>query len=306
MFAKKMFRVLSYFLVVLSLLFVIGIILWFAINRTNGKIISGGETRRYLLYVPESYDPSEATPLVINIHGFAQWPANQMRVSQWNELADDKGFIVVYPSGMGFPLRWRVSEDPENPGGPEKEVAFISDLIDKLSDEYNIDSSHVYANGLSNGGGMSLLLACELSDRITAVGGVAGAYLFDFGDCSPQRSVPAIFFHGKADQIVPYDGGPSERFELPFPNIPEFVHSYAQKNACDLIPRTVLKTANVRGIYYSGCRDNADVLFFSIEDGGHTWPGGSPLPERITGKTSQEIDATRLLWEFFQRFSIDL
>ncbi|MDT8382556.1 MAG: PHB depolymerase family esterase [Brevefilum sp.] len=302
---KKYFRFLAYFLFVLVLLFVIAITLWLALNRTNGKIVSGGETRRYLLYVPESYDPSEPTPLVINIHGFAQWPANQMRVSQWNELADEEGFIVVYPSGTGFPLRWRVSEDSAYPGGQENEIAFISDLIDKLSDEFNIDSARVYANGLSNGGGMSLLLACELSDRITAVGGVAGAYLFDLENCHPQRLVPAIFFHGKADQIVPFNGSPSERFELLFSKISEFVHSYAQKNACDLNPQTVMNTANVRGIYYSGCRENADIHFYSIEDGGHTWPGGSPLPERITGKTSQEIDATQLMWEFFQEFSID-
>ncbi|MBP8857704.1 MAG: hypothetical protein KBG60_06770, partial [Anaerolineaceae bacterium] len=72
--------------------------LWFLIsNRTNGKIVSSGETRRYLLYVPESYDPDKATPLVFNIHGYAQWPANQRDISNWNELADEEGFIVVYP-----------------------------------------------------------------------------------------------------------------------------------------------------------------------------------------------------------------
>jgi len=302
---KKIFRFLSYFLFILVLIALIAIIAWFAVNRTNGKIISGGETRRYLLYVPESYDPSKPTPLVINIHGFAQWPANQMKVSQWNEMADEQGFIVVYPSGTGFPLRWRVSEDPAYPGGQEKEIAFISDLIDTLADEFNIDSSRIYANGLSNGGGMSLLLACQLSDRITAVGGVAGAYLFDLGNCRPQRPVPAIFFHGKSDQIVPYNGGPSERFDIPFPKIPEFVNLYGQKNGCDSLPTIVMDTGNVGGILYGDCMGNADVVFYTIADGGHTWPGGSPLPERITGKTSQEIDATQLMWEFFQGFSID-
>jgi len=302
---KKPFRILSILLGILVLILLISIVTWLALNRTNGQITSDGEKRRYLLYVPEKYDPAVLTPLVINIHGFAQWPTNQMNVSQWNELADQYGFIVVYPSGTGFPLRWRVSEDPANPGGPEKEVAFFSDLIDKLQDEYNIDSSRVYANGLSNGGGMSTLLACQLSDRITAVGGVAGAYLFNLENCQPHRAVPAIFFHGKADQIVPYEGEPSERFDIPFPKIPEFVHSYAEKNACDLIPTIVLDTANVSGVHYSECSENADVYFYTIEDGGHTWPGGSPLPERITGKTTQEIDATRLMWALFQGFSID-
>lgn len=146
---KKPFRILSILLGILVLILLISIVTWLALNRTNGQITSDGEKRRYLLYVPEKYDPAVLTPLVINIHGFAQWPTNQMNVSQWNELADQYGFIVVYPSGTGFPLRWRVSEDPANPGGPEKEVAFFSDLIDKLQDEYNIDSSRVYAARLS-------------------------------------------------------------------------------------------------------------------------------------------------------------
>ena len=296
---NKIFRIVGVLISILVLIVIIITSAWLLSNRTNGEIISGGERRRYLIYVPDSYDPTDPTPLVINIHGFVQWPANQMKVSQWNDLADQNGFIVVYPSGTGVPLRWRVSDDPE------KEIAFFSDLIDKLLDEYNIDSSRIYASGLSNGGGMTLLLACRLSDRITAVGSVAGAYLFDFEDCHPQRFVPAIFFHGKEDQIVSYEGGPSERYDMPFPNIPEFVYSYAQKNGCDPSPNSVMDTMNVKGVRYSDCNQNADVVFYTVLDGGHTWPGGSPLPEWITGKTTQEIDATRLMWEFFQGFSIE-
>lgn len=120
---KKSIRILSFFLGILALIVLIGTISWLVLNRTNGEIISGGEKRRYLLYVPESYDPAVLTPLVINIHGFAQWPANQMQVSQWNELADQYGFIVVYPSGTGFPLRWRVSEDPAEPESSTRTTA---------------------------------------------------------------------------------------------------------------------------------------------------------------------------------------
>jgi poly(3-hydroxybutyrate) depolymerase len=79
-------------------------------NYTNGRLVSSGKPRAYLLYVPKSYDPSIPTPLVISVHGFAQWPAHQMQLSQWNELADHYGFIVVYPSGTQLPLRWRTGE----------------------------------------------------------------------------------------------------------------------------------------------------------------------------------------------------
>lgn len=302
---KSFFKVILIFLGVVWLLLSAVGIWWLISNRTNERITSSGEVRKYLLYVPETYDANKAVPLVINIHGFAQWPANQMKVSQWNELADEFGFIVVYPMGTSFPLRWRVSEVPSIPGGPDKEIVFFNDLIDKLSNEYNIDPQRIYANGLSNGGGMSMLLGCRLSERIAAIGGVAGAYLIDLQKCEQERAVPAIFFHGKADKIVPYDGGPSERFELPFPYIPDFVKSYAKISGCDLSSENIEETENITGVRYAECSQGAEVVFYTIEDGGHTWPGGNPLPERITGKTSQEIDATQLMWEFFLRHPLE-
>ena len=296
---KTVLRIIAIFFIAVITLVLAALALYVLSNRTNGQLTSSGERRRYLLYVPENYHPERPTPLVINIHGLVQWPANQMRVSQWNQLADQHGFIVVYPSGTGIPLRWRVADEPD------KEVAFFSDLISVLGQEYNIDPSRVYANGLSNGGGMSLLLACRLPDQIAAVGAVAGAFHGTCEDPAQARPVPAIFFHGEEDRIVPFEGGIYERTGMPFPNIPEFVAAYAQGNGCQPQPATLTETATVTGIRYSGCDQDADVVFYAIADGGHTWPGGSPLPEWIAGKTSQEIDASALMWAFFQEFVLE-
>lgn len=293
---KNFLKVIFFILVGNLFVILLGILVWNIIDRSNGELISSGEERKYLLYVPDSYDPARPVPLVINIHGFAQWPANQAEVSKWNQLADKEGFIVVYPSGLGFPKRWRVTTSAEDPTAVEKELQYYEDLIDKLSAEYAIDPSLIFANGLSNGGGMSLRLACDLPDRIAVIGGVAGAYLVDLKAC--PGGVPGIFFHGQADRIVPFEGGPSERFDLPFPNIAVFVEDYARLNNCELDEAIILETENVQGVRYEGCTPGA-VEFYTIADGGHTWPGGNPLPEGITGKTTQEIDATQLMWDFF-------
>ncbi len=70
------------------------------LNRTNGAIVSSGQKREYLLHAPPSYDRTKPTPpLVISMHAAALWPAAQMATSQWNEVADQEGFIVVYPAG---------------------------------------------------------------------------------------------------------------------------------------------------------------------------------------------------------------
>ena len=162
---KKILKVILIIFAVFILLILAGYVAFNISDRTNGRLVSSGEKREYLLYVPPSYDPAKTVPLVINIHGFSQWPANQANVSQWNQVADEEGFIVVYPSGLGFPKRWRVTRTPEDPTGVDIELQYYRDLIDKLSAEYAIDAERIFVSGLSNGGGMSLRLACSLTDR---------------------------------------------------------------------------------------------------------------------------------------------
>src|SRR5438046_5961265 len=122
-------------------------------NRPNGSFMSSGRKREYVLYVPRSYDPAKRTALVISLHGAGLWGAAQKETSQWNRVADEHGFIVVYPSGEGGggPRVWHEGGGAE----PSRDVRFISELIDTLEVRYNIDPRLIYANGLSNGGGMS-------------------------------------------------------------------------------------------------------------------------------------------------------
>jgi polyhydroxybutyrate depolymerase len=264
--------------------------------RSNGKLSVDGETRRYLLYVPKSYDPSKAAPLVISLHGYAEWPAHQRDVSGWNKLADRYGFIVVYPLGTGFLRHWRASGTSES----YKDVDFISALIDQIEANYNIDPTRIYANGLSNGGGMSFMLSCTLADRLAAVGSVSGAYLYPWSECQTDRAVPLIAFHGTGDPIVPFTGGPSKMFNYPFPDVPTWISQYVSHNGCTAAAQTIMQTAEVTGVEYSGCKQNGEVVFYTIAGGGHAWPGSSALmPVGLVGKTSQAIDATSLMWQFF-------
>ena len=267
-------------------------------NRNNGSIVSSGEKREYLLYVPKSYDSTTPTPLVISMHGLEGWPVLQRDLSGWNRLAESRGFIVAYPSGLEGtgPRMWRV-----RPGtGLEEDVRFISDLIDGLEKAYNIDPTRIYANGLSNGGGMAFVLSCTLSDRIAAVGMVAAAQTLPWSWCTDRRPVPMIAFHGTADSIVPYEGGTSWIGPTSFPDVPEWTASWARRNRCGPEPIESAVAADVIRRDYTDCADDAAVVLFTIHGGGHTWPGGEPLPEWFAGPTSRSVDATRRMWEFFQ------
>ncbi|HEX9085303.1 MAG TPA: PHB depolymerase family esterase [Gemmatimonadaceae bacterium] len=266
-------------------------------NRDNGSFVSSGEKREYLLYVPSSYDRSRATPLVISMHGAGLWGAAQRETSQWNNLADKQGFIVVYPSGIGGKgVRiWRA----EPGAGLMKDVRFISELIDTLERSYNIDSTRIYANGLSNGGGMSFVLSCTLSDRIAAVGMVAAAQTLPWTWCTDARAVPMIAFHGTADPEVPYNGGSSWVSPRPFPSTPKWAANWARRNGCGPNPVESIVATDVTRRAYANCADDAAVVLYTIQGGGHTWPGGTPLPKWFVGRTTRSIDATSLMWSFF-------
>jgi polyhydroxybutyrate depolymerase len=267
-------------------------------NHDNGSLMSSGEKRKYLLYVPSTYDRSRPTPLVISMHGAGGWPAQQRDVSGWNRLAECQGLIVVYPSGFegAGPRIWRVSRE----AGLMRDVRFISELIDKLEAAYNIDRERIYANGLSNGGGMSFVLSCTLSDRIAAVGLVAAAQTLPWSWCTDHRPVPMIAFHGTADPVIPYNGGRSWISPESFPDVPRWAAKWARRNRCGSTPVESMVAADVTRREYTNCADDAAVVLYTIREGGHTWPGGQPMPEWLVGPTSRSIDATSQMWAFFR------
>jgi polyhydroxybutyrate depolymerase len=309
---KTVFRVVLAVLalpVVLTLgpaLFFYALMSWFAPNRITGSIVSSGQEREYLLHVSRRYDPATPTPLVISLHGAALWPATQRAFSQWNRVADERGFIVVYPSGTTLdgsgtgllPFRVWLAEP-----GPivTADSRFISDLIDSLSARYNIDPARIYTDGFSNGGGMAFALSCTLSDRIAAIGVVAAAHALTWSWCTDPRPVPVIAFHGTADPLVAHQGaGTSWLNPRPFPHIPGFMAHWATRNRCTGTPADSAVAPDMVRRAYSGCADSAAVVLYTIQGGGHQWPGGKPLPVWVAGPVSRSVDATRLIWEFFQ------
>lgn len=277
---------------------------FYSTPRASGMIVSSGQRREFLIHVPPSYDRSRPTPLVISMHAAAMWPAAQMELSRWNKVADENGFIVVYPSGTTLrgggtgvlPKVWLLGREPSVAAN----VRFISDLIDRLQANYNIDPTRIYANGFSNGGAMVFVLSCRLSLRIAAVGTVSAAQdQQPWSWCANSRPVPLINFHGTAD-LVPYEGGKVRASKRPFPGVRDWTASWARRNRCSPQPVETAIAPDVVRLEYANCADRAAVVLFTIRGGGHAWPGGEPMPEWICGRTTRSIDATRLMWSFFR------
>ncbi len=268
----------------------------------SGKLIfSGGLERRYALFVPPTYTPGKPAPLVLNFHGFTANPESQEWLSAMSKVAEEAGFILATPKGSGNEeiLSWNAGECCGQAVLKNvDDVGFASDMIDQISAEYCVDPARIYATGMSNGAFMCYRLACELADRIAAIAPVAGVTILE--SCIPSRPVPVISFNGTADLLVWYNGGLYE-------SAPRTIARWSMRNGCSRRVKTVYEKGNVRCNAYKNCQGGATVELCTIDGGGHTWPGGrdmSQLPPYtfgLEGETTRDIDASRAMWEFFQK-----
>lgn len=271
--------------------------------------ISNYNTRSYKAHIPPSYDGT-ARPVVLMFHGGGGDAESIIKQSQMNTVSDQNNFIVVYPEGTGIAgiQTWNAGDCC----GTAKEkniddVSFVNMILDDIEAKTPINTNKIYAAGHSNGGQMSYRLACELSNRITAVASNAGFDAYD--KCNPQRKVPTMHVHGTADPIALYNGGtcgPTEDSKWTCGPVEDYVAEWADTNGCSAEP--VIQTIkNSQKITYQNCQ--VDTIFFKIGDGGHTWPGGEYAIsarwwKNQVGALSTDIDASKEMWNFFNQQSM--
>ena len=264
-----------------------------------------GRDRSYLVHIPKKYDGKTPTAVVLALHGAAMNGPMMSVFCGLSKKAEEAGFIAVYPggTGMGVFLTWnaggRTGEDRAD------DVAYIRAALDDLGSVVKVDPKRVYATGMSNGGMMCYLLAAELSDRIAAVAPVAGTMVIEKVD--PKRPVPLIHFHGTADTFVTFNGpGKGTPRFIHFKSVEDSIKTWVKIDGCKEKPEIVELpdkandgTTIERKTYGHG-KDGAEVVLVVIKGGGHTWPGEKPLVDFI-GKSTQNISANDMIWEFFQK-----
>lgn len=251
-------------------------------HRNYLDIVSvGGVPRWFMMHVPVSYQSDVPTPIVLNFHGGGMNFEQQAAITGMSLKADLSGFIAVYPQGEGEVPGWNISSDLET----NQDLQFVEALLDYLSEKINIDPNMIFATGLSNGAGFVATLGCVMADRIAAVAPVSGAYVY-WDECDAQRPVPMITFHATGDPVAPYRGG---GFDMP-----SWAGTWAARNGCSPDSIILYDEGDVVAQGWENCTESADVILYTIEDGGHTWPGV------IKDSESDRLFATDIIWDFFQ------
>jgi polyhydroxybutyrate depolymerase len=256
--------------------------------------MSGGIERSYLLSLPDPA-PTKPAPLIVNLHGSGSNASQQAAYSTLAVKGPERGFVVVTPNATGQPQQWDVYGTPK-----VDDVAFVDDLLADVATRACIDPTRTFAAGLSSGAAMSSLLACEQGDRFRAIAPVSAVIFFP-PVCTKGPPVSVIAFHGTDDFVVPYAGGPifGAGGSVVYPGVAAGMSGWATRAHCAPNPQSTAVTAHVTLEQWTGCATGTTVELYTINGGGHTWPGAFPVP--LLGPTTSEISAADIILDAFSR-----
>jgi polyhydroxybutyrate depolymerase len=254
-----------------------------------------GVSRSYQLYVPAEYTGTKLVPVVFDFHGFGSNAVQQMVYGNFKPEADRDDFLIVAPDGQ-VPADRHFNLTGQK--GLQNDVQMVDALLDRIEASFCVDPARVYATGMSDGGAMTSVLACRMSNRFAAFGAVAVVVA-----CGGTRPVPIMGFAGTADPVVPFNGGKVNccgggQIAGASPSMT----SWAKFDKCATRLTDTTLSSEVTRRTWSGCAPGSAAIFYIINGGGHTWPGSIPIA--TLGKTTMQIDASATIWKFFQAHSL--
>jgi polyhydroxybutyrate depolymerase len=255
-------------------------------GETVHTIAVDGETRSYRLAVPKNVRARGPVPLVLLVHGFSSNADTFSSLTRLPARGAADGFLVATPDGADG--RWQLDAHGSD-------AAFLDAVVDELTSTYCVDLRNVHAAGMSLGSAFGLLYSCARQDEIASF--VAVTVEFQLG-CSTPMSILA--FHGTEDPLVPYqDGKIGASLPGPVRGTELNMADWAELGGCRPEPRTRRIGSEVVRSAWSGCRGSTDVVLYTVEGGGHTWPGADP--DRQVTRTTDQVDATAAGLAFFRR-----
>jgi len=281
-----------------------------ALGADSRTLELDGVTRSYRVHVPRDLAAAPA-PLLFAFHGGGSHGKGMERVTGFDALADREHFIVVYPDGLD--KHWNDGREATSSTERQRhsdDVAFVSAMIDAIAHEHAIDPRRIYAAGISNGAIFSHYLAARLAPRIAAIAPVCGGVAERFApEFAPQRPVSVFVIQGTRDPLMPFDGGevrpgnrgrivPTKRALELWTRADGLTGEPQHGDLPDAYPKD---GCTVKSTRWGGGREGVEVLYYEVEGGGHTWPGGYQyLPKLMIGRTCRDFDASAAIWEFFK------
>jgi polyhydroxybutyrate depolymerase len=302
-------------------------------SSSDERLLSGGDfrytltvdglERTYIVHVPDGAKADDALPVVLMLHGAGGTAAGGAERYGWNEKADEESFLAVYAdasrrdqsspaSFVDNPQAWNDGSGRGQAGRNDvDDVGFINALLHDLISRFGVDEGRLYVTGFSSGASMTYRLGVELADRVAAIAPVSGQLWLEEAELT--RPVPMLSIAGEADPLNPLEGGEimpvvfpgvggAARYSEYKPPIQDSVDRWAALVECPAEATALEAQAEVTAIRYGSCAEGSEVLFYIVDGMGHVWPGAtqSELPGAAVGPFSNALDATSVIWEFFE------
>jgi polyhydroxybutyrate depolymerase len=269
-------------------------------QQVKEQMMVDGIKRSFVTYIPITQKP-ETMPVIISLHGGFASPEGMFHLADFRPIAEKEKFIVVCPASKHM---WHDGADIHG----IDDVKYIDKLITYIINTYHADATRIYITGISNGGFMTSRLACQLHKRIAAIAVVAASLDVNEG-YDLVAPMPVMYMHGTTDHIVSYNGG--KMFGRQIYSQPEILKKWAAMNKCDPkptivnLPDTAHDGTSIVKEEYINPSNNLKVIGYTINNGGHTWPGGwQYMPKFIVGKTTRNLNACQTIWEFFKGYKL--
>ncbi|MFP4085951.1 MAG: alpha/beta hydrolase family esterase [Desulfobacteraceae bacterium] len=273
-----------------------------------------GFNRTYRVHVPVGYESKAALPLVVVIHGAFDTAEGMEAYSGFSRLADEEGFLVLYPNGMGlfgFLQHWNAGHCCGKAAKDKvDDVGFIAAAVQDVCARLKVDRRRIYVLGFSNGGMMAYRFAAERSHLLAAAAALAASIGGRPSDqdpswCipDPQEPLPILIMHGMRDQDVPFEGGQSQRRGGPrtYWSVEDSVAFWVKHDGCTRdMEEKQLHGGQVVVRSWQGCQENSEVILYMIKDWAHDWPGTYFTSQLPQDHPLRRFDAARIIWEFFK------
>jgi poly(3-hydroxybutyrate) depolymerase len=284
---------------------------------TQVSITVDGHSRIYQYHLPQgSSCGTTGLPVVLFLHG-GNGSANGIRQELGYGSSDRNCFIYVFPEGargMGGGV-WNAGDCiglPQGSGyiGPTtspgcgygldqigvNDIHYFTALLDDLKPRTGFDSSRVYASGWSLGGGMTHRLACELSNRITAIAPIEGT--MKIPPCSPARAVPMMEWGSLGDTNSPFSGGAGDT-SVPYSVAVRLaacaLPQYTSPTTTFVVPSMFSSAITDSVKQWTGGRDGCTVVLHTLS---------AQLPHDWLLANPPAFDWQETTWSFFQQYAI--
>lgn len=248
-----------------------------SVGTNNVAVETSSRRRAALIYVPHTYDPTRATPVLLSFHRAGSTATMHRAYANFVPQSEEFGFLLVLPYADLDVGSWRTSV------GARADVEFIEDLLAGMTADFCVDPARIYAAGFSDGAVFAHLLACSG----TRLAGLAVVALQRTDPCPAARPLAAVAFHGTADPIQPFDTVRPD----------EWAEGWAQTNGCDVVPISVSDVESARTSLWTNCDEGSGVALYVLDGGGHTWPGADSIDS--LGPTIDTVDASAEIVDFF-------